>query len=58
MDISVGEIFENGGDQHDEQIRVVIEEERAHEVPDSFEDKIFVLREVDGVDMGEGSRVS
>ena len=35
--VSIGKIFEDGGNKHDEQIWIFIEEERAHEVADSFE---------------------
>jgi hypothetical protein len=38
MDVSVGEILDDGGDEHDEEVAVAIEEEGAHEVPDAFED--------------------
>ncbi len=56
--IAVGQIFEYGGDEHDEKVGVVVEKERAHEITDSFQDEVFILSEVDGVDVGEGGGVS
>jgi hypothetical protein len=55
MDVGAGEILEDGGDQHDEEVAAAIEEERAHQVPYSFEDEIAVLRQVDSVDVRKGS---
>ena len=56
--VSIGEILGDCGDKHDEQVAVAIEEERAHEVAESLEDQIFVLGEVDGVDVREGRRLA
>jgi hypothetical protein len=58
VDVSVGEILEDGGDEHDEEIGVLVEEEGAHQVADPLEHQIFALGEVDGVDVSEGGGVA
>jgi hypothetical protein len=56
--VSVGQILDDGGDEHDEHVGVVVEEEGAEEVADPFEDEVLVLGEVDCVDVGEGGGVA
>lgn len=51
------EVLLDGGDQHDGEVRVLVEEERAEEVADALEDEVLVLGEVDGLDVGEGGRM-
>jgi hypothetical protein len=58
VNVSVGEILEDGGDEHDEEIGVLVEEEGAHQVADPLEHQIFALGEVDGVDVSEGGGVA
>lgn len=58
MHVSAAEVLENGGDQHDEKVGAGVEEEGAHEVPDSLQDEVFALSEVDCVYVGERGRVA
>jgi hypothetical protein len=56
--VAIGEILDDGGDEHDEEVAIAIEEERAHQVSDTLEDQIFILGQVYRVDVGEGRRVA
>ncbi len=57
MNVSAVQIFQDGGYEHDEQVGILVEEERAHEVPDSFEDERLILREVNCMNVSKGRRV-
>lgn len=58
VNIAIGEILDDGGDEHDEEVAIAIEEERAHQVSDTLQDQIFILGQVDSVDVREGRRVT
>jgi len=58
MHISVGQIFDDGGDKHNQEIGVVIKKERAHQIADPFENEVFILSEVDCVDVSEGGGIA
>ena len=58
MNIGAVEVFENGGDKHDQQVRVLIEKYRAHQVADSLKKQILILSQIDGMDVGKRGRVT
>lgn len=58
VDVAIGEVLDDGGDEHDEEVAIAIEEQRAHQISDALQDQIFVLGQVDGVDVGEGRGVA
>ena len=36
VNVTAVQVFKNGWDQHDQQVRVFVEEDRTHQVPNSF----------------------
>ena len=58
MHVSVCQILDHSCNEHDEEITLAIEEERAHEISDSLQDEGLSLGEVDGVDVCKGGRLS
>lgn len=56
--IAIGEILDDSGDEHNEEIAIAIEEERTHQVSDTLQYQVFILRQVDSVDVGEWRRVA
>ena len=57
VDVGAVQILLDGGDQHDGEVGVLVEEQRTQQIPDPLQNQVFALSQVDRLDVGEGGRV-